>query len=64
MGRRIELVCDKCGKEIDAYHQKDEAAKIILWGVGVNRYNFGQRIDFCEECYDRFIEMYERFMGS
>ena len=64
MGRKIEIVCDKCGKEIDAYNQKNVAAKIVLWDVGVNRYNGGQRIDFCEECFVHFLEMYENFMAN
>lgn len=64
MGRRIELVCDKCGVEIDPYKQKEMSAKIILWGIGVNRYNEGQRIDFCEDCFCKFLEMYENFMGE
>lgn len=64
MGRRIELVCDKCGAEIDAYNQRNQAAKLVLWGVGVNRYTEGQRIDLCEECFAKFLEMYENFMGG
>lgn len=64
MGRRIGLVCDKCGAEIDAYNQKNQAAKLVLWGVGVNRYTEGQRIDLCEECFAKFLEMYENFMGG
>lgn len=64
MGRKIELVCDKCGMEINAYNQKEEAAKLVLWGIGVNRYNEGQRIDLCEDCYEKFIEMYEDFMSN
>lgn len=64
MGRRIELVCDKCGKEIPPYNQKEVSAKIVLWDIGVNRYNEGQRIDLCEDCYPLFLEMYEKFMAD
>ena len=64
MGRKIEIICDKCGAEIDSYNQRYQAAKIVLWGIGVNRYNEGQLIDLCEECFAQFIEMYENFMSS
>ena len=44
--------------------KKNQAAKLVLWGVGVNRYTEGQRIDLCEECFAKFLEMYENFMGG
>lgn len=59
-----EIICDKCGAEINYYFQKDISAKIMLWGIGVNRYNRGQRIDLCEECFEKFLEMYENFMAN
>lgn len=64
MGRKIELVCDKCGIAINPYHQKEMSAKIVLWGIGDYRYNEGQRIDFCDECFEKFIDMYDRFMAE
>ncbi|MBQ3019126.1 MAG: hypothetical protein IJD77_00885 [Clostridia bacterium] len=64
MGRKIEIVCDKCGAEIDSYNQKNIAAKLVIWGIGVNRYNEGQRIDFCEDCFEEFLAMYENFMAN
>ncbi len=64
MGRRIEIVCDKCGAEINPYHQKETSAKLVLWNIGVNRYNDGQRIDFCEDCFHSFLEMYENFLAN
>lgn len=59
-----EIICDKCGAEIDYYWQKNMSVKILLWGIGVNRYNEGQRIDLCEECFQEFIQMYDKFIGS
>ena len=59
-----EIICDKCGKEIDYYFQKNMSAKLMLWGIGVNRYNQGQRIDLCEECFEEFLKMYEDFIAG
>ncbi len=60
MSQRTEVLCDRCGKEISRYYDiKNASAKIHLWGVGENRTSAGQRIDFCEECYQKFVTFLE-----
>ena len=59
MSRPEIIICDKCGKEIPSFRAKQETAKIQLWGIGVNRYDYGQRIDLCEECFENFINFME-----
>lgn len=68
MSQKTEIVCDRCGKDIvnpkeyycSTYALKDYSAKITLWGVGEPRSSFGQRIDLCPECYEKFIS----FLGG
>ncbi len=63
MAQRTELVCDRCGKDIinttgcyaPTYSLKDSSAKITLWRVGEPRYSQGQRIDFCIDCFEKFV---------
>ena len=43
MEQRIEVLCDRCGKEIKSYDIKISSAKIQLW----------------EECYVDFIKFLE-----
>lgn len=60
-------ICDKCGKEIvnpygcyrRNYKIGNYSAKIHLWGVGIDRSQNPQRIDLCEECYQKFINWLE-----
>lgn len=59
MSQKIETLCNRCGREIISYDIKISSAKIQLWGVGEYRTGPGQRIDFCEECYERFIAFLE-----
>lgn len=67
MSQKIEIVCNRCGKEIinptgcycPTYALKEYSAKITLWGVGEPRSSFGQRIDLCPECYDKFVSFME-----
>lgn len=67
MSQKTEIVCDRCGKEIfnpiEYYHPthalKNYSAKITLWGVGEPRSSFGQRIDLCDGCYEKFINFLE-----
>ena len=56
MAQKIEVLCDRCGKEISNYDIKISSAKIHLWRVGENRTSAGQRIDLCEDCYVDFIK--------
>lgn len=67
MSQKSEIVCDRCGKDIKnphgcympTYALKNYSAKITLWGVGEPRSSFGQRIDFCEDCYVDFLSFLE-----
>ncbi len=59
MSQKVEIVCDRCGREIVSYDIKISSAKIHLWSVGENRTSAGQRIDLCEECYDKFVNFLE-----
>ena len=59
MSSKIEVLCDRCGKEILSYDIKISSAKIHLWGVGEHRTSPGQRIDLCEECYEKFVAFLE-----
>lgn len=67
MAKRASIICDKCGRDIvnpNTYYSPDYAlhkfsAKMTLWGVGVERYQTGQRIDLCEECFEKFINFIE-----
>lgn len=65
--RENKMSCDKCGAEIQNkmkcynpnYNLKTASAKILLWAVNEYRGNSGQRIDLCEECYEKFIAFLE-----
>ena len=67
MSQKIEIVCNRCGKEIinptgcycPTYALKEYSAKITLWGVGEPRSSFGQRIDLCPDCYEEFVSFLE-----
>ena len=67
MSQKASVVCDKCGRDIvnpNKYFSSNHklfkySAKITLWGVGVERYQNGQRIDLCEGCYEKFIDFLE-----
>ena len=53
------IVCDKCGVELPYWLMKESVAKIHLWGIGVLKSGAFQRIDLCEECYDKFVAFLE-----
>lgn len=67
MAQTTKITCDRCGKELShpmgyncpAYILKKISAKITLWGVGEARSTFGQRIDLCTDCYEKFIDFME-----
>lgn len=59
MSRRTEVVCDRCGAEINSYDIKISSARLDFWGVGVPRSHMGQRIDLCEDCYQDFVNFLE-----
>lgn len=50
MSRKIEVNCDRCGKDITSYDIKISSARIDLWGIAIPRSYPGQRIDLCEDC--------------
>lgn len=67
MALKTQIICNRCGKDIvnptdcycPTYALKNYSAKITLWPVGEPRSSFGQRIDLCEECYEKFINFLE-----
>lgn len=59
MSRKTEVYCDRCGREITDYDIKISSARIDLWGIGVPRSYGGQRIDLCQECYEKFVSFME-----
>ncbi|MBR2388137.1 MAG: hypothetical protein IKB02_09845 [Clostridia bacterium] len=59
MSQKVEVVCDRCGREITSYDIKISSAKIQLWAVGEHRSMPGQRIDLCEDCYEKFVNFIE-----
>lgn len=59
---RNEVMCDRCGKTRDIRTKNDiiiSFAKIELWRVGQHRTDAPQRIDFCEDCYEKFVTFLE-----
>lgn len=64
MSQKVEIVCDRCGNEMSRYYDiKNTSAKIQLWAVGEMRSSAGQRIDLCEECYEKFVDFLDRSEG-
>ena len=59
MSRKTEVLCDRCGREITSYDIKISSARIDIWGVGIPRSYHGQRIDLCEDCYEKFVAFLE-----
>ena len=67
MAQKMEITCDRCGAEISnpykgyspTYALKEYSAKITLWPVGEARSSFGQRIDLCPKCYEKFVNFME-----
>lgn len=65
MAQKVEVICDRCGKEISRYYDiKNSSAKIQLWGVGEYRASGGQRIDLCEDCYCDFVSFLDGKGGT
>ena len=59
MSRKIEVKCDRCGKEISSYDIKISSARIDIWAPGTPRSYSSDRLDFCEECYQKFVDFLE-----
>ena len=60
--RKETVICDKCGKElafINNAQLSHISARIDLYPIGDNRTFPRQRIDLCEECYEKFVSFLE-----
>lgn len=60
MSKKETAFCDRCGAEIDPAYIKEQSALIKLWQPNEYRSVGGQRIDLCEECYQKFVYFLER----
>lgn len=68
MSKNTTITCDRCGSiitnKLPCYNPncaiKTASAKILLWGVDEPRSTGGQRIDLCEECYNKFVSWLEK----
>ncbi len=63
MSRVSKIVCDRCGRDIVAINNAQVSAmsaRIDLYAVGQNRTSPCQRIDLCEDCYEAFIDFFEK----
>lgn len=57
------LTCDKCGAEIEYFNNYQisaNSARLSVYGIGCNRTAPSQKIDLCEECYEKFITWLEQ----
>lgn len=57
-----EVMCDRCGNKREIRTKNDiivSFAKIDLWQVGQHRTDAPQRIDLCENCYEKFVDFLE-----
>ena len=62
MGRVETIICDKCGAEITAINNtqiSETSARLDLYPIGCRRTFPSQRIDFCEDCYQKFVNFME-----
>lgn len=63
MSRSLKYFCDRCGKEFEVINNKqlsDKSARIDLYEIGRQRTCPSQRIDLCEDCYQKFIDFLEK----
>lgn len=64
MSRVQKYFCDRCGKEIKGIinntQLSEQTARIDLYGIGERRTCPTQRLDLCEECYQKFITFLEK----
>ena len=63
MSRSLKYFCDRCGKEFEVINNKqlsDKSARIDLYEIGQQRTCPSQRIDLCEDCYQKFINFLEK----
>ena len=67
MSKVEQIICDKCRKELTAINNaqiSQKSARLDLYPIGQPRTYPSQRIDFCEDCFCEFLEMYEKFMEN
>lgn len=60
--RKEILICDRCGKELTAINNtqiSEASARIDLYAIGQRRTCPSQRIDLCEDCFERFVTFLE-----
>lgn len=66
MSRIEKIVCDRCGKEfkfINNVQLSKQSARIDLYHIGQPRTYPSQRIDLCENCYQKFVNFLESGNG-
>lgn len=62
MSRQEIIICDRCGKELTAINNaqiSEVSARIDLYAIGQRRTCPSERIDLCEECFERFVTFLE-----
>ena len=59
MAKVESVICDICGKEMHRINLRFHFATIILYEPFALRSNRGQRIDLCDECYQKFVQFME-----
>ena len=63
MSKVEAIICDRCGKElafINNVQLSKQSARIDLYAIGERRTCPSQRIDLCEDCYQKFINFLEK----
>lgn len=60
----MAICCDRCGKKLvkskNGYVDKDYSARMWISPVGErNDISCSQRMDICEDCYEKFINWLE-----
>ena len=62
MSKSETIICDRCGKDLTAINNAQiskTSARIDLYPLGQPRTYPSQRIDLCEDCFNRFINFIE-----
>lgn len=57
-----KIFCDRCGKEFEAINNAQlstQSARLDLYTIGQPRTCPSQRLDFCAECFDKFVTFLE-----
>lgn len=62
MSRSEIISCNRCGKEIPTFNHiqiSEMSARIDLYAIGQRRTCPSQRIDLCEDCFEKFVGFLE-----